>query len=113
MQHSRCRPGGLDGIRFTARTCDRPGSVVARRDRHSRASAVAVLAVCLFELGRAGFLCCRFRGYDVMAGFLPVNGAQARGRTRNDQMTDKTAIQRIKELDQERATLFAQAKEEA
>jgi hypothetical protein len=28
-------------------------------------------------------------------------------------MTDKTAIQRIKELDQERATLFAQAKEEA
>jgi hypothetical protein len=30
-----------------------------------------------------------------------------------DQMTDKTAIQRIKELDQERATLFDQAKEEA
>src|SRR5262252_7252844 len=28
-------------------------------------------------------------------------------------MTDKTAIQRIKELDQERATLFEQAKEEA
>jgi hypothetical protein len=28
-------------------------------------------------------------------------------------MTDKTPIQRIKELDQERATLFAQAKEEA
>jgi hypothetical protein len=28
-------------------------------------------------------------------------------------MTDKTAIQRVKELDQERATLFAQAKEEA
>ena len=30
-----------------------------------------------------------------------------------DQMTDKTAIQRIKELDHERATLFEQAKEEA
>jgi hypothetical protein len=29
------------------------------------------------------------------------------------EMTDRTAIQRIKELDQERATLFAQAKEEA
>ena len=28
-------------------------------------------------------------------------------------MTDKTAIQRIKELDEERATLFEQAKEEA
>jgi hypothetical protein len=28
-------------------------------------------------------------------------------------MTDKTPIQRIKELDQERATLFGQAKEEA
>ena len=28
-------------------------------------------------------------------------------------MTDKTAIQRIKELDQERTTLFEQAKEEA
>jgi hypothetical protein len=28
-------------------------------------------------------------------------------------MTEKTAIQRIKELDQERATLFEQAKEEA
>jgi hypothetical protein len=28
-------------------------------------------------------------------------------------MTDKTAIQRIQELDQERATLFEQAKEEA
>ena len=28
-------------------------------------------------------------------------------------MTDKTAIQRIKELDHERATLFEQAKEEA
>ena len=28
-------------------------------------------------------------------------------------MTDKTSIQRIKELDQERATLFEQAKEEA
>jgi hypothetical protein len=28
-------------------------------------------------------------------------------------MTDKTAIQRIKELDHERATLFDQAKEEA
>ena len=28
-------------------------------------------------------------------------------------MTDRTAIQRIKELDHERATLFAQAKEEA
>jgi hypothetical protein len=28
-------------------------------------------------------------------------------------MTDKSAIQRIKELDQERATLFDQAKEEA
>jgi hypothetical protein len=27
-------------------------------------------------------------------------------------MTDKTAIQRIKELDEERATLFEQAKEE-
>src|SRR5580693_9421530 len=48
-----------------------------------------------------------------MAGFLSVNGAQARGRTRNDQMTDKTAIQRIKELDQERSALFEQAKEEA
>jgi hypothetical protein len=35
------------------------------------------------------------------------------GRTRSDQMSDKTAIQRIKELDQERATLFEQAKEEA
>ena len=32
---------------------------------------------------------------------------------RLDQMTDKTAIQRIKELDHERATLFEQAKEEA
>jgi hypothetical protein len=30
-----------------------------------------------------------------------------------NQMTDKTPIQRIKELDQERATLFEQAKEEA
>jgi hypothetical protein len=29
------------------------------------------------------------------------------------QMTDKTAIQRIKELDEERTTLFEQAKEEA
>jgi hypothetical protein len=28
-------------------------------------------------------------------------------------MTEKTAIQRIKELDQERATLFEKAKEEA
>ena len=28
-------------------------------------------------------------------------------------MTEKTAIQRIKELDQERATLFEEAKEEA
>jgi hypothetical protein len=28
-------------------------------------------------------------------------------------MTDKTAIQRIKELDEERATLFEQAKDEA
>jgi hypothetical protein len=28
-------------------------------------------------------------------------------------MTDKTAIQRIQELDRERATLFEQAKEEA
>jgi hypothetical protein len=34
-------------------------------------------------------------------------------RTGSDQMSDKTAIQRIKELDQERATLFEQAKEEA
>jgi hypothetical protein len=34
-------------------------------------------------------------------------------RNRENQMTDKTAIQRIKELDQERATLFEQAKEEA
>jgi hypothetical protein len=32
---------------------------------------------------------------------------------RENQMTDKTAIQRIKELDQERSTLFEQAKEEA
>jgi hypothetical protein len=32
---------------------------------------------------------------------------------KEDQMTDKTPIQRIKELDQERATLFEQAKEEA
>jgi len=30
------------------------------------------LAVCLFELGRAGFLCCRFRGYDVV---VPVKKA--------------------------------------
>ena len=32
---------------------------------------------------------------------------------RESRMTDKTAIQRIKELDHERATLFEQAKEEA
>jgi hypothetical protein len=31
----------------------------------------------------------------------------------SDQMSDKSPIQRIKELDQERATLFEQAKEEA
>jgi hypothetical protein len=41
------------------------------------------------------------------------------GRPHNDpqtgkyDMTDRTAIQRIKELDQERAALFEQAKEEA
>ena len=35
------------------------------------------------------------------------------GKTRNIKMTDKTPIQRIKELDQERATLFEHAKEEA
>jgi hypothetical protein len=51
-----------------------------------------------------------------MAGFFPMNAAQGawhEGRTKNNQMTDKTAIQRIKELDHERATLFEQAKEEA
>jgi hypothetical protein len=31
----------------------------------------------------------------------------------SDQMSDKSAIQRIKELDEERAALFEQAKEEA
>jgi hypothetical protein len=68
------------------------------------------------QIGPCWLLCRRFRGYDVMAGFLPMNAAQARtaaGGTRNDQMTDMTAIQRIKELDHERATLFEQAKEEA
>jgi hypothetical protein len=34
-------------------------------------------------------------------------------QTGKGQMTDKTAIQRIQELDRERATLFEQAKEEA
>jgi hypothetical protein len=34
-------------------------------------------------------------------------------QTGKNKMTDKTAIQRIKELDHERATLFEQAKEEA
>jgi hypothetical protein len=32
---------------------------------------------------------------------------------RSDQMSEQSAIQRIKELDKERATLFEQAKEEA
>ena len=36
-----------------------------------------------------------------------------RRANKEDQMTDKTAIQRIKELDQERAALFEHAKEEA
>ena len=37
----------------------------------------------------------------------------SRSPDEEDQMTDKTPIQRIEELDQERATLFEQAKEEA
>ena len=37
----------------------------------------------------------------------------SRSPDEENQMTDKTAIQRIKELDSERATLFEQAKEEA
>jgi hypothetical protein len=50
---------------------------------------------------------------DSLARLESAPGGLHTWQTGKNRMTDKTAIQRIQELDRERAALFEQAKEEA